>query len=280
MTIIIDGRKIKDEMLLEIKREVETLPFPPIFCDLLVGSDPSSVQYVKIKARMAESVGIKFRTAEFPEATTEELRQEVENLNKVPHMCGIIVQLPLPTTIDKKIVLDQINPELDVDCLGMINSENFYHDEATLYFPTALACLQILDSLNLDLTNKEIIILGQGLLVGQPVAHLLRKRGLSVTTINSKTLEPEILIKRADVIISAIGRAKYLKGEMLKEGVVLIDAGTSEDNGAVSGDVDLESVLGVAAYVSPTPGGVGPVTVAMLLENVLQVARRRLNKIT
>jgi methylenetetrahydrofolate dehydrogenase (NADP+)/methenyltetrahydrofolate cyclohydrolase len=276
-TQIIDGRKIKDEILEEVKKEVLSLSFSPVFCDILVGNNISSMQYVKIKAKNAESVGIKFRTAEFPEnVSTEELITEIENLNRVPHMCGIIIQLPLPGHIDKRKVLDAIDPKLDVDSLGSINSEYFYNNEGTISYPTAMACLNIIDSLNIDLTNMKILILGQGNLVGLPVTHLLKEKGLDVETINTKTLNPEILIKSADLIVSAIGKAKYIKGDMVKEGVIIIDAGTSEDNGAVCGDVDLESVSGVASFVSPTPGGVGPVTVAMLLKNVLQVAKNKI----
>lgn len=275
-TQIIDGRKIKDEILEEIKRDILSLPFTPIFCDVLVGNNLSSVQYVGMKARIAESVGIKFRTAEFPETVSvEELIEEIENLNKVPSMCGIIIQLPLPEHIDKKIVLDMIHPSLDVDCLGFINSENFYNDNGSIGYPTALACMKIIDSLDIDLSNKKILILGQGILVGLPVTHLLKKRGYDVTTVNSKTVNQDILLKEADVIISATGRGKFIKGDMLKEGVIIIDAGTSEDNGAVVGDVDLESVMNIASYISPTPGGVGPVTVAMLLQNVLKVAQNK-----
>ncbi|MFA6251372.1 MAG: bifunctional 5,10-methylenetetrahydrofolate dehydrogenase/5,10-methenyltetrahydrofolate cyclohydrolase [Candidatus Paceibacterota bacterium] len=274
---IIDGRKIKDEILEDVKKEVLSLPFIPIFCDILVGSDISSLQYVRMKAKIAESVGIKFRTADFKdEATTEELIEEIENLNRVPHMCGIIIQLPLPEHIDKKSVLDAIRPELDVDCLGMINSENFYNDNSEISFPTALACMAILDSLNVDLSQKKILMLGQGNLVGKPVTHLLKIKGLDVTTVDTRTVNIEELIKNTDVLISAIGQGKFIKGEMVKDGVIIIDAGTSEDNGAVVGDVDLESVIGKASFVSPTPGGVGPVTVAMLLRNVLQVAKNKI----
>jgi methylenetetrahydrofolate dehydrogenase (NADP+)/methenyltetrahydrofolate cyclohydrolase len=275
-TQIIDGRKIKDEILEEVKEGVLSLSFTPLFCDILVGNDISSIQYVKMKAKIAESVGIKFRTADFKDsATTEELIEEIENLNRVPHMCGIIIQLPLPEQIDKRSVLDVIKPSLDVDCLGSINSENFYNNNSAISYPTGLACMKILESLNIDLSQKKILILGQGSLVGLPVTHLLRTKGLDVTTVDTKTPDTETLIKNADVIISAIGKAKYIKGDMVKDGVIIIDAGTSEDNGAVVGDVDLESVMSKAFFVSPTPGGVGPVTVAMLLRNVLQVAKNK-----
>lgn len=273
---IIDGRKIKDEILKEVKKEVMSLSFTPIFCDILVGNDISSIQYVRMKAKIAESVGIKFRTADFKESvTTEELIEEIENLNRVPHICGIIIQLPLPSHIDKKRVLDAISPSLDVDCLGQINSENFFNDEASLSYPTALSCMKILDSLDIDLKDKKFLMLGQGILVGLPVTHLLKNRGFDVSIINSKTENKDELIKNADIIISAIGYGKFIKGDMIKKGAIVIDAGTSEDNGAVIGDVDIESINDVASIVSPTPGGVGPVTVAMLLSNVLQVAKSK-----
>jgi len=276
MTQIIDGRKIKDKILEEIKNEVLSLPFVPLFCDVLVGDDPVSNSYVKIKATTASLVGIKFRDAQFNKSiTTEELIEEIENLNKVPHICGIIIQLPLPSHIDIQRVLDAILPSLDVDCLGSTNSEKFYNNEGEIAYPTALACIKILDDIKIDLSTKKILILGQGRLVGMPVTHLLKKRGLKIDVINSKTENTEELIKNADVIISAIGKARYIKGDMIKEGSIIIDAGTSEDNGAIYGDVDLNSVAGVASFVSPTPGGVGPVTVAMLLKNVLQVAKNK-----
>lgn len=275
-TQIIDGRKIKDEILSEVKRGIEALSFPPVFCDILVGNDLVSTQYVKIKAKNAEAVGIKFRTAEFDVSiTTEELVNEIESLNKVPHMCGIIVQLPLPEHIDKQRVLDTIAQELDVDCLGNIASSNFYNNKSDLGFPTALACMKVLDSLNLDLKDKKFVVLGQGSLVGRPVAYLLKNRGFNVDIINSKTDNFKELILNANVIISAIGRVKFITGDIIKKDVIIIDAGTSEEDGGIVGDVDLESVKDIASFVSSTPGGVGPVTVAMLLNNILKVAQKK-----
>lgn len=270
---IIDGRKIKEEILNEVKEGVAKLPFSPVFCDILVGDDVVSASYVRIKEKNALNVGIKFRTAEFPKTvTTEELVYEIENLNKVPHMCGIIVQLPLPDHIDRKRVLDAIDPSLDVDCLGSLASNNFYNDIGELGYPTALACLKILDSLNIDLTDKKIVMLGQGVLVGLPVSHLIRSRGLNLLTINNQTNNIKEILKDADIIISGIGKGKFITKEMIKKDVIIIDAGTSEENGSIVGDVDLNSVESVASYITPSPGGVGPVTVAMLLSNVLKVA--------
>lgn len=273
---IIDGKKISQEVLAKVKDEVAGLSFQPVFCDVLVGEDPASMQYVQMKGKRAESVGIHFHNANFPSSiSTEELIKEIEVLNKIPNMCGIIVQLPLPESIDRRAVLDAIDPKLDVDCLGIISSENFYNGKIDLGFPTALSCMELLDSLNLDLQGKNIVVLGQGELVGRPVTALLNFRNLSPIIITRKTENKEELIKKADIIISGIGKGKYITGDMVKQGVVLIDAGTSESTSGIVGDIDLESVKDVASAISPVPGGVGPMTVAMLLKNVLNVAKSR-----
>lgn len=274
---IIDGRKLKNEILAKIKEEVALLPFQPIFCDVLVGNNPVSLQYVQMKAKTAEMLGIHFHNAFFPASiTTNDLIKEIKILNKVKNMCGIIVQLPLPESLDKIAILDSIDSHLDVDCLGAVTSEKFYdnfNNQTDLGYPTALACMALLDSINVDLKDKNIVVLGQGLLVGKPVAALLKFRNLLPIIITSHTENKENLIKQADIIISGIGKGKYITGDMIKKGAILIDAGTSESEGGIVGDVDLESVKDVAGYVSPVPGGVGPVTVAMLLNNVLKVAK-------
>ena len=274
---IIDGRKIRDEILEKVKKEVQMLSFKPIFCDVLVGEDPASLQYVQTKERKAEAVGISFYQANFSESiTTDDLIREINVLNNMKDMCGIIIQLPIPGHIDRDRVLNSIDPRLDVDCLGKVGSGKFYNNydsENGLSFPTALACMAVLESLNLDLENKKIVVLGQGMLVGKPVTALLNFKNLIPEIITSQTQNKEELIKQADIIISGIGKGKFITGEMIKEGVVLIDAGTSEIESGIVGDVDLESVKSIAGYVSPVPGGVGPVTVAMLLNNVLTVAK-------
>jgi len=271
---IIDGKKIASQILAEIERALADLPFQPVFTDVLVGSDPASVQYVGMKKKAAESVGIKFHSANFPAAiSTTELTLELKKLNKIENMCGIIIQLPLPEHIEKQAVLDAIDPVLDVDCLGTIASEKFYQGENEIGYPTALACMAILESLNLNLKSKKIVVLGQGILVGKPVAALLKFRGLNLEIVRSQTSNKEEIIKGADIIISGIGKGKYITGAMIKPRTVIIDAGTSEMDASIVGDVDLDSVREVASFVSPVPGGVGPVTVAMLLRNVLMVAK-------
>lgn len=277
---ILDGRKIAKEILDEIKIEIEKLSFKPVFCDILIGDDIVSRQYVKIKAKMAESVGMTFYDAFFnKEIEEEKLISEINNLNNIENICGIIVQLPVPDNLNKRNILDAILPEFDVDSLGSLRSKKFYEEnDLSLVFPTALACFKVLENVPQDLKEKNIVVLGTGELVGRPLFHLLKQKGYhNILNINSRTENKEEIIKNADVIISGVGRGGFIKGDMIKEGVVLIDAGTSESGAGVVGDVDLESVSPFASLVSPVPGGVGPVTVACLLENVLKVAKQKQN---
>lgn len=274
MTTIIDGRKLSKEILAEVKQEIALLPFVPVFCDILVGDNPVPLQYVNMKRRKAEELGIRFHEAFFPDdISTENLVKEIEKINKIENMCGVIVQLPLPETLDQVKILDAVDSHLDVDCLSTTTSDKFYSGDLFLGFPTALACMAILDSLNLDLTNKKIVVMGQGKLVGKPVSALLEFRNLKVEIVRSKTERKEEILKEADVVISGMGKGKYIKGDMIKKNAILIDAGSSESDSGIIGDVDLESVEKVAGFVSPVPGGVGPMTVAMLLQNVLKVAK-------
>ena len=255
---IIDGKKIRDEILVKIKKEITFCRLSQFFCDVLVSDDKASVQYVQMKKRNAEAVGIDFHHANFlASISTEDLIKEIKILNKVPNMCGIIIQLPLPKNLDQKRILDAIDPSLDVDCLGEKASNEFYSGKTDFGFPAALACMTLLNSINIDLTDKKIVVLGKGELVGKPVTSLLRNKGLTPFVISSETENKEKIIKEADVIISGIGKGKYITGNMIKNGVILIDAGTSESGSGIIGDVDLKSVENIASFVSPVPGGVG-----------------------
>jgi methylenetetrahydrofolate dehydrogenase (NADP+) / methenyltetrahydrofolate cyclohydrolase len=273
---IIDGRKFSKEILKQITIEVAKLPFRPVFCDVLVGGDAASAQYVRMKAKTAEKVGFRFRQADYPaDVATTDLIAEIKRISQEPDMCGLIVQLPLPSALDKTAVLNAIDPAIDVDCIGQTNSERFYAGRPYMVFPTAAACLALLDSAGQDSRGKKIVVVGQGELVGKPVKFLLEQRGLEVETIRSKTPNPEEILRSADVIVSAAGQPGLITADKIKPGAIIIDAGTAESDGGIVGDVDTVSVSGVAGYLSPVPGGVGPVTVAMLMSNVLTVARQK-----
>lgn len=275
---ILDGRKISSEILEGVKSEVSKLPFQPVFCDVLVGEDPASAQYVKMKGRAAEKVGMKFRGANFLSSiTTQDLINEIKKINREQNMCGLIAQLPLPSSIDKQAVLDAIDPKIDVDCTGKINTDLFYNGKAYVEFPTAAAVIHLLESSGQNFRDKNIAVVGFGQLVGRPVSFLLEQKGCKVNIVRSKTENPDELIKNADVVVSAVGKPKLITGDKIKPGSIIIDAGTSESEGGIAGDVDFESIKNVAGFVSPVPGGVGPVTVAMLLFNVLKVAKLKSN---
>ncbi len=275
---ILNGKKIAEKITRQIKTEVSKLPFKPVFCDVLVGNNLASRQYVNMKAREAVSVGMVFHRAEFNEnIKTSALVGEIKKLNRLPNMCGLIVQLPLPKNVDSKKILDAIEPSIDVDATGKINTKKFYENYAHgIFFPTAAAIMEMLKQFGKSLSKKKFLVLGQGQLVGLPVTHLLRTQGYEVSVARSTTANTSELLKNADVVISAVGKPKFLKGSDLKKGSIIIDAGTAESNGGVAGDVDYESVKKVASHISPVPGGVGPVTVAMLLKNVLQVAKNKI----
>lgn len=273
---IIDGRKLAGDILKEIRDEAFRLDYRPVFCDLLVGDNPASAQYVRMKARTAERIGFRFRQAEYPaDIKTGELVAEIKKINREPHMCGLIVQLPLPPGLDKAAVLDAIDPEIDVDCIGSANSRKFYEDRPYLVFPTAAAVMAMLDHAGQDLSGKKIVIIGQGELVGRPVRQLLRRQGFEPEAIDRSTAGSEDILRAADIIISAAGQAGLVTAGKVKSGAIIIDAGTSESDGGIAGDVDADSLSGLPGFLSPVPGGVGPVTVAMLMKNILTVAKRK-----
>lgn len=270
----INGNAIAQQILTKLMVTVKKFPFTPLFCDVLVGEDPVAVSYVNIKAKRAEEIGLKFELVQMPStSTTEDVVDKLKQIQKDPFLSGLIVQLPLPPQLDKSAILNAIDSRVDVDGLSEISTKSFYAGSAKLLPPTAAAVIDVLESLKLDLKNLNILVIGQGELVGKPVTALLKNMELNVTTADDATENLHQLIIAADVIISATGQAKLITGEMIKAGVVLIDCGTSESAGSIVGDIDTESVSQKAKALAPVPGGVGPVTVAKLLQNVVEVAK-------
>jgi len=273
--MIIDGKKIAEEILLRVKTETASLPNRPVFCDVLVGEDAVSRSYVNIKGRKAAEVGMDFLPVFLPAGTSQkELEEKITELNSTPNLCGLIIQLPLPPGLQEKPVLNAVLPENDVDCMGAENQSLFYAGKPRFLLPTAAAIMEIFKILNIE-KNKAVVVIGQGELVGRPVAFLLRQQGHQVSTADRKVLDLKALCLSADVIISAVGSPNLVRGDMVKPGAVVIDAGTSESGGGIVGDVETESVGKVAGFLTPVPGGVGPVTVAMLLSNVLLSAKQK-----
>lgn len=255
---LIDGKAIAQEVFQNLKSRVEKLSFKPLLCDIVVGSDPVTLSFVKMKQKKALACGMDFLLVDLPEdCSQEELEHKILEVQENSNLCGLIVQLPLPSNIDTVQVLAQINAKVNVDFEKP---------------PTMLAIFKILDSLPINLAEEKILVVGKGVLVGGPVAEELRKRQLNFSILDKDTQNKDELLKNASVIISGAGSANMITGNLISENVVIIDAGTSEAGGQVTGDTDLDSVLPKVKFVTPTPGGVGPVTVAMLLQNVVEVA--------
>ncbi len=274
--MLIDGKAIAQNIYANLSVRVSKIKFKPVFCDVMVGSDPASIQYVALKARFAEKLGIRFLRADVSEEASEaELIEKIADIGKWPDLCGLIVQLPIPQKYNLHNVLSQIPQGVDVDCLNPENVKKFYSMGFKLIPPTASAVMTILSSVMPDLHNKTAVVVGKGELVGRPVAQLLSRAGAEVIALDSRTVEPKSVSCRADIVVAGAGNPKLISASWIKPGAVVIDAGTSEDFGSIVGDVDTESVVQVASYLAATPGGVGPVTVAKLLENVVQVAESR-----
>ena len=272
--MIIDGRKISSEILEQLQKEVASLSFRPKLIDVLVGEDPVTESYVRIKAKRAAEIGIDFETVRLPANISEEdLENKVRNLNLTPHLCGMIIQLPLPEHLDKQKIIDAIDPYVDVDVITTENSDAFYESRPSMTPPTAGAIMRILESLNLNLKGEKVLVVGAGDLVGKPVTPLLEKAGADVKIADLYTTNIAELAQQANIIISGTGVPNLINKDMVHADSIVIDAGTAESAGGISGDADFNAIKDTVAAISPVPGGVGPVTVAMLLRNVVLVAK-------
>lgn len=279
MGSIIDGKIIAETILRQTAERVARLQARGIsasFGVVLVGDDKPSHTYVRKKGEMARQLGMEFvlETAA-PQATTEEVVRIVHHLQADPSLCGLIVQLPLPDHIDTNIVLNSIRPDIDIDCLTDINLGKLVMNTQKIMPPTAGAVMSILEHLRVDLVGKNVTIVGVGPLVGKPLAIMMMNARASVATVNSKTKAVREKCLAADIIVTGVGKKNLLRGDMVSAGAIVIDTGVSFEAGAMSGDVNVAEVAPIAAYVTPTPGGVGPITIARLLLNTALCAENK-----
>lgn len=275
MAMIVDGKKIAEEILADLRLKTDNLNFKPRLGVFLAGKNPASLSYIRTKQKMAEKIAVQTEIKKYPDDIAhKELQKEITDYASKENVCGIIVQLPLPKHISKEKILDAVPPEYDVDCLNGASRQKLTKGEKIIFAPPAAAAIvKIFEYYNVGLKNKNILLIGSGDLVGKPLASLLLRRGINFEMANRHTENLSELTKRADIVITAVGQAGLVTGEMIKEGAVVIDAGTtSSEEGEIVGDVDVKSVSGRASLLSPVPGGVGPVTVAMLLLNVVNRA--------
>lgn len=265
--IITDGKKIAQKIRTRLKKEVEKMKKPPILAVILVGDDPASHLYVRIKEKISAEIGIVFQKYLFPSATKEKTILELINrLNNDKKISAIIVQLPLPAHLDSSKIIEAIAPEKDADSLT---------GKALILPPTPAAILTLLANYKISLKNKNIVLVGHGKLVGGPLAKILKRRKIPIEICTDKTKNLSAITKKADILISATGVAHLIKADMVKKNAVIIDAGTSESGGEIVGDVDFEPVKEKSSYITPPKGGIGPVTVAKLMENVVKLDLRQ-----
>jgi methylenetetrahydrofolate dehydrogenase (NADP+)/methenyltetrahydrofolate cyclohydrolase len=278
MQKLIDGKKIAEKILAETAKKVLTLKkknITPKLGVVLIGNDPSSETYVRRKQAAAEKIGVKFELHRFPNSIkNSKIIEEIKKIQTGNNLSGLIIQLPVPEKLYTPELFNVVNHTIDVDCLTDVNLGKLVMNTKTIQPPTAGAVLKILEELNVDLVGKNVCIVGMGILVGKPLANLLINARASVTTCNSKTKNLKQKCLAADIIVSGVGKKNLIHGNMVKKGAIVIDSGISFENGKLSGDVNVNEVLKNAKFVTPTPGGVGPITVALLLYNTVVCAER------
>lgn len=271
------AKRIKEETAERVAKLKEH-GITPTLAVVLVGDDKPSHTYVGKKEKAAHKVGMDFLRVELPqETTTEQLLAKLEEVQADEKLTGLIVQLPLPEQIDTNRALNAINSEFDVDCLTDVNLGRIVMKTNTIVPPTPGAVISAIRDTGLtDFVGKNVTIIGVGPLVGKPLAVMLMNERMSVTTCNSKTRDTKEKCLSADIIVTGVGRKDILRGDMIPDGAIVIDTGVSFEDGVMYGDVNMDEAMEKASYVTPTPGGTGPITVARLLRNTVILAEQKL----
>ena len=274
---LIDGKAIARQVEAEVAAAIARLSFAPGLVAVRVGNDPASEIYVRSKAKKAQELGLRGSERVFPETMTEaELLAEVDRLNRDDAVDGILVQLPLPKHIDPQKVIDAIAPEKDVDGFHPINVGKLHLGRPTLAPCTPAGCIRLIDSTGVPIAGANAVVIGRSDIVGKPMAALLLQRSATVTVCHSKTRDLAAITHNADILVAAIGRPRFVTADMVKPGAVVIDVGINRGaDGKLAGDVDFAHVREVAGSITPVPGGVGPMTIAMLMKNTVTAAEWR-----
>lgn len=280
---LIDGKALAAKMQAELKVKVDKLKEAdnvPGLAVILVGEDPASQIYVRNKARQATAIGLNSSVVRLPETVTEqELLDLIEQYNQSEQWHGILVQLPLPEHISEEKVLLAIDPEKDVDGFHPMNMGRLWSGNPLMIPSTPAGIMEMFREYNVELSGKRAVVIGRSNIVGKPMAQLLMMADATVTIAHSKTENLRELTKEADILVVAIGRDRMIKAEDVKEGAVVIDVGMNRDeDGKLHGDVDFDEVKDVASLITPVPGGVGPMTITMLMEQTVRAASRKMNE--
>lgn len=268
---IIDGKKISESIINGIKKRIKNLKEKPGIALVLVGKNPASEIYVNSKEKMSQESGFYVERFDLDEEISEiELLKIINELNQKPNLHGILVQLPLPKQIDENLVTNSILPHKDVDGFTHVNLGYLFSGQEKIAPATARAVLHLIESTGVKIKGKNAVVVGRSNIVGKPVAMMLLEKNATVTICHSKTKNLAEHTKKADILVAAVGKPNLIKKEMVKEGAVVIDVGINRLNGKIVGDVDFKNVKEIAGFITPVPGGVGPMTIAMLMQNTLK----------
>ena len=279
--ILLDGKalseKIKEEVKVEVAQLVEEKHITPGLAVILVGSDAASATYVASKAKSCKNAGIYSVVHEMPDSITqEELLETIEMMNKNPKLDGILVQLPLPKHIDTTVVLEAINPLKDVDGFHPYNVGKMVSNLDSFLPATPFGVMRMIEEYGIELSGKNVVVIGSSDIVGKPMASLLINAKATVTVCNSRTKDLASHTKTADIVVIAVGVPYLLKADMIKDGAIVIDVGINRlDTGKLVGDADFEDCKSKCSHITPVPGGVGPMTIGMLLKNTIKAAKLR-----
>lgn len=281
--ILLDGKKLAQKILTDLREERAAIKKAMRLAIVSVGADRVTESYLREKQKFAEKLDIDFRIYKYPaEITTNELRKQLAIITHLEKNRGVVIQLPLPKHINTQYILNAVTPEKDIDVLSARAMGNFMVGKSPVMPPVAGAVKALLDEYAIDYKSKYTVIVGAGQLVGKPLALWLLNEKATFSVVRSVTPDIADFTKKADIIISGVGKAKLIIGDMIKEGAVVVDCGTSvaeqkaesgEQRAALAGDIDIESVSPKAAFLAPVPGGVGPVAVAMLFKNLITLAK-------
>ncbi|RKL68774.1 bifunctional methylenetetrahydrofolate dehydrogenase/methenyltetrahydrofolate cyclohydrolase FolD [Salipaludibacillus neizhouensis] len=279
---IISGKELAAQKRLEMKKEVEVLKekgMTPGLAVILVGEDPASQSYVKAKARACEETGIHSELDIVPTSISEEeLLKKIEDLNMASHIHGILVQLPLPDHISEKKVVETISPDKDVDGFHPINIGRMMTGQDAFSPCTPAGIIEMVKSKSIEIEGKHVVVVGRSNIVGKPVGQLFLNENATVTYCHSRTKNMQEITTSADILVVAVGRENFINGDYIKKGAVVIDVGVNRNSaGKLVGDVEFETAKEKASYLTPVPGGVGPMTITMLLHNTIISARRLVN---
>lgn len=278
MAEILDGRMVAKKIRQGLKSEIEDLKangINPKLAVIMVGEDPSSKIYVKNKSIVCNEVGIEYEEFLLSETTTmEELLDLIDKLNKDATIHGILLQSPIPKGLDINEAFRAIDPKKDVDGFNPFNVGKLCLGQDTFVSCTPFGIIKLLGEYNIEIEGKNAVVVGRSNIVGKPMMQCLLNKNATVTVCHSKTKDLKEVTKEADILVVAIGRANFITKDMVKENAVVIDVGINRgENGKLCGDVDFEEVSKVASYITPVPGGVGPMTIAMLMNNIVKAAR-------